>query len=188
MNRLGLRRRALRGAFIASASFVTIATASPAFAQDNPAPANTTSNQPGEQEVVVTAQFRTQRLQDTPLAITAIPAELLEQRSQRSLVEVANQAPNVILRQQGASFGPSIGASIRGIGQFDFSPAFEPGVGIYIDDVYCAALTGANFDLLDLERIEILRGPQGTLQGRNSVGGAIRLITRRPDADGGGFV
>jgi iron complex outermembrane receptor protein len=188
MNRLGLRRRTLRGAFIASASFVTIATASPAYAQDNPAPAGTTTTQPGEQEVVVTAQFRTQRLQDTPLAITAIPAQLLEERSQDSLVDVTNQAPNVTLRQQGASFGPSIGAAIRGIGQFDFSPAYEPGVGIYIDDVYYSALTGANFDLLDLERIEILRGPQGTLQGRNSVGGAIRLITRRPDADGGGFV
>ena len=187
MNRLGLRRRAVRGAFIASASLITIATASPALAQDDPAPAGTTS-QPGEQEVVVTAQFRTQRLQDTPLAITAIPAQLLEQRSQDSLVEVTNQAPNVTLRQQGASFGPSIGASIRGIGQFDFSPAYEPGVGLYIDDVYYSALTGANFDLLDLERIEILRGPQGTLQGRNSVGGAIRLITRRPDAGGGGFV
>ncbi len=185
MNRFGLRRRAVRGAYIASASLITIATASPALAQDNPAPA---ANSQGEQEVVVTAQFRTQRLQDTPLAITAVPAELLEQRSQDSLVEVTNQAPNVTLRQQGASFGPSIGASIRGIGQFDFSPAYEPGVGIYIDDVYYSALTGANFDLLDLERIEILRGPQGTLQGRNSVGGAIRLITRRPDADGGGFV
>ena len=188
MNRLGHRRRAMHGAFIASASLISIATASPAFAQDTPAPAEQTASGQSEQEVVVTAQFRTQRLQDTPLAITAIPGELLEQRSQDSLVEVANQAPNVTLRPQGASFGPSIGASIRGIGQFDFNPAYEPGVGIYIDDVYYSALSGANFELLDLERIEILRGPQGTLQGRNSVGGAIRLITRRPDGDGGGFV
>src|ERR1043165_5299210 len=150
MNRLGLRRRAVRGAFIASASLISIATASPALAQDNPAPANQTASGQADQEVVVTAQFRTQRLQDTPLAITAVPAELLEQRSQDSLVDVTNQAPNVTLRQQGASFGPSIGASIRGIGQFDFSPAYEPGVGIYIDDVYYSALTGANFDLLDL--------------------------------------
>ncbi|HTU10743.1 MAG TPA: TonB-dependent receptor [Allosphingosinicella sp.] len=188
MNRLGLRRRFVRGAFIASASLISIAAASPAFAQDNPAPAAQAADQEDGQEVVVTAQFREQRLQDIPLAITALPAELLEQRSQDSLVEVANQAPNVTLRQQGASFGPSIGASIRGIGQFDFSPAYEPGVGLYIDDVYYSSLTGANFELLDLERIEILRGPQGTLQGRNSVGGAIRLITRRPDGDGGGFV
>ena len=187
MNRLGFRRRTLRGAFIASASFIGITAATPAFAQDTPPPADQAENAPG-QEVVVTAQFREQRLQDVPLSITAIPAALLEQRSQDSLVEVANQAPNVTLRPQGASFGPSIGASIRGIGQFDFNPAYEPGVGIYIDDVYYSSLTGANFELLDLERIEILRGPQGTLQGRNSVGGAIRLISKRPDADGGGFV
>ncbi len=193
MNRLRLRSRA--SLLVASVSLFTIAAATPAVAQDeNPAGTETetaaaqdTSGQ-AEQEILVTAQFREQRLQDTPLAITAIPAELLEARSQESLVEVANQAPNVTLRQQGASFGPSIGASIRGIGQFDFSPAYEPGVGLYIDDVYYSALTGANFELLDLERIEILRGPQGTLQGRNSVGGAIRLITRRPDADGGGYV
>ena len=144
MNRLGLRRRAVRGAFIASASLITIAAASPALAQDSPAPASQASGQ-SDQEVVVTAQFRTQRLQDTPLAITAIPAELLEQRSQDSLVDVANQAPNVTLRQQGASFGPSIGASIRGIGQFDFSPAYEPGVGIYIDDVYYSAADRRQF-------------------------------------------
>lgn len=184
MNRLGYRRRILRGAFIASASLVSIAAASPAFAQDNPPAAP----DPAEQEVVVTAQFREQRLQDVPLSITALPAALLEQRSQDSLVEVTNQAPNVTLRPQGASFGPSIGASIRGIGQFDFNPAYEPGVGIYIDDVYYSSLTGANFELLDLERIEILRGPQGTLQGRNSIGGAIRLISKRPDAGGGGFL
>jgi iron complex outermembrane receptor protein len=193
MNRLGLRPHALRAAYIASASLLSIVTATPAFAAqpaaDQPAqPAADQPAQPGTPDIVVTAQFREQRLQDTPLAITAIPAELLEQRSQRNLVEITSQAPNVTLRQQGASFGPSIGASIRGVGQFDFSPAFEPGVGIYIDDVYYSALTGANFDLLDLERVEILRGPQGTLEGRNSVGGSIRMITRRPDADGGGFV
>src|SRR3954469_14351908 len=147
MNRLGLRPHAMRATFIASASLLSIATATPAFAAqpaasqpaDQPAAGQPAASQPdqgGAPDIVVTAQFREQRLQDTPLAITAIPAALLEQRSQRSLVDVANQSPNVILRQQGASFGPSIGASIRGIGQFEFSPAYEPGVGIYIDDVY----------------------------------------------------
>ena len=197
MNRLGHRPHALRAAYIASASLLSIATATPAFAAqpagdqpaaDQPAAAQPAADQAGTPDIVVTAQFREQRLQDTPIAITAVNAEMLQQRGQQSLVEVTNQAPNVTLRQQGASFGPSIGASIRGIGQFDFNPAFEPGVGLYVDDVYYSSLTGANFELLDLERIEILRGPQGTLSGRNSVGGSIRMITRRPDADGGGFV
>src|SRR5204863_66412 len=83
---------------------------------------------------------------------------------------------------------PSIGASIRGVGQFDFNPAYEPGVGLYIDDVYYATLTGGVFDLLDLDRVEILRGPQGTLAGRNSEGGAIKLYSKRPDANEGGYV
>src|SRR5688500_7198264 len=117
----------------------------------------------GLEEVVVTAQFREQNLQQTPIAITAITAEMLEQRSQTNLTEIASQAPNVTLRPLGGSFGPAMGASIRGIGQFDFNPAMEPGVGIYVDDVYYASLTGATFELLDLERVEILRGPQGTL-------------------------
>ena len=124
-------------------------------------------------DIVVTAQFRAQRLQDTPISITAVDATLLEARSQTNLTDVANQAPSVLLRPQGASFGPSISASIRGLGQGDFHPAFEPGVGLYIDDVYYPRLLGANFDLLDVERVEILRGPQGTLTGRNSEGGAI---------------
>src|SRR4029450_8192303 len=122
MNRSGSRWR--RAFLAASASLISIAAASPAFAQDDTTQdatttAQDTSSGQGEQEIFVTAQFREQRLQDTPLAITAIPGELLEARSQDSFVEIANQAPNVVLRQQGASFGPSIGASIRGIGQFD---------------------------------------------------------------------
>ena len=142
----------------------------------------------GTPDIVVTAQFREQRLQDTPLSITAVPAQLLEQRGQHSLAEVTNQAPNVQLRQAGASFGDSLTAFIRGVGQADFDPALEPGVGMYIDDVYYSSLTGANFELLDLERVEVLRGPQGTLQGRNSEGGTIRLISRRPDANTDGFL
>ncbi|MEO8114600.1 MAG: TonB-dependent receptor, partial [Phenylobacterium sp.] len=77
---------------------------------------------------------------------------------------------------------------IRGVGQFDFNPAYEPGVGIYVDDVYYPSLTGADLDLLDLERVEILRGPQGTLAGRNAVGGAIKLISRKPTGSNTGYV
>ena len=120
-------------------------------------------------EVVVTAQFREQSLQTTPLSITAVSGDLLELRSQTNIAEVASQAPNVTLKSQGAAFGPSMGASIRGIGQFDFNPALEPGVGLYVDDVYYATLTGSVLDLLDLDRVEILRGPPGTLAGRHSI-------------------
>ena len=135
------------------------------------------------QEVVVTAQFRSQPLQDTPLAITAVTADLIESRSQNNLAALADQAPNVNLRETGGAFGPGMSASIRGVGQADFNPALEPGVGVYIDDVYYASLTGANFDLLDLDRVEILRGPQGTLAGRNSIGGAIKLFSSLPKGD-----
>lgn len=139
-------------------------------------------------EIVVTAQFREQNLQDTPIAITAVTAELLEARSQTELVEVAAQAPSVVLREATSAFGNSISASIRGLGQIDFNPQLEPGVGIYIDDVYYPRLTGANFDLLDVERVEILRGPQGTLTGRNSEGGAIRFVSRKPRGENSGYV
>ena len=134
-------------------------------------------------EIVVTAQFREQNLQDTALAITAMSAALLESRNQTNITEITNQAPNVTLKQQGAQFGPAMAASIRGVGQTDFNPAVEPGVGIYVDDVYYATLTGSVLDLLDLERVEILRGPQGTLAGRNSIGGAVKLFSKAPKGD-----
>jgi len=142
----------------------------------------------GEDEIVVTAQFREQNLQDTPIAITAMSAEMMESRSQTSIQDVANQAPSVTLKPQGAAFGPSLGANIRGVGQFDFNPAVEPGVGFYVDDVYFATLTGSILDLLDLDRVELLRGPQGTLSGRNSIGGAVKLFSKRPTGSNTGYV
>ncbi len=139
-------------------------------------------------EVVVTAQFRQQNLQQTPIAITAVNGEMMEARSQTSLNEIAAQAPSVTLAQQGGPYGPSMAIYLRGVGQADFNPAFEPGVGIYIDDVYFPTLTGSMLDLLDLDRVEILRGPQGTLAGRNSIGGAVKLYSKMPKGDNTGYV
>jgi len=139
-------------------------------------------------EVIVTAQYRESKLQDTPIAITALTPALIEAQGATKLSDILNDAPSVYLRPQSAAFGESVVAYIRGFGQADFDPAFEPGVGLYIDDVYYPRLTGANFDLLDVERVEVLRGPQGTLYGRNSEGGAIRFVTRKPTGDGGGYV
>lgn len=167
-------RRALRP--LAVASLVALSTTGAAFAADSADLA----------EVVVTAQFREQKLQDTPIAITAVNAAVLEARNQNNLATLASQAPNVNLRETGGAFGPGMSASIRGIGQGDFDPALEPGVGVYIDDVYYSSLTGSNFDLLDLDRVEIARGPQGVLGGRNSEGGSIRLFSTKPKGDGSG--
>jgi iron complex outermembrane receptor protein len=169
-----------------STASIALCLATPAFAQDQAAPpANSSDDQ--NQDIVVTAQFRAQNLQDTPLAITAVDAAMMVAKSQTNLAQLADTAPNVSLKPQGASFGPSIAVSIRGIGQGDFNPAYEPGVGIYIDDVYYPQLTGAVFDLLDLDRVEILRGPQGTLSGRNSEGGSIKMFTKKPTGSDEGF-
>jgi iron complex outermembrane receptor protein len=154
-----------------------------ASAQDAPANAQDTVA-----EVVVTAQFRAENVQTTPLAITAVNAAMLESRSQTSIADVTAQAPNVQLRPAGAAFGNSLTASIRGVGQGDFNPALEPGVGMYVDDVYYSSLTGSIFDLLDLDRVEILRGPQGTLSGKASIGGAVKLYSKKPSNTNGGFI
>ena len=166
-------------------SSVAVALATPAMAQN--APAAGAEEEP-RTEIIVTAQFREQNLQDTPLAITAVTAGELEAKSQTDLATVADAAPNVQIRPQTGAYGPSVTASIRGIGQNDFNPAYEPGVGIYIDDVYYPSLTGAIFDTLDLDRVEILRGPQGTLAGRNSIGGAIKMYSRLPNGDSSGML
>ncbi|HWU04528.1 MAG TPA: TonB-dependent receptor [Novosphingobium sp.] len=173
---------------------LALAMATPAMAEDQPAQ-TATGSAPGAasddtttKEIVVTAQFRAQKLQDTPLSITAVSSALLAQRNQSDLSQIAAQAPNVQLTPMGGAFGSSMAAYIRGIGQYDFNPAYEPGVGMYVDDVYFATLTGAIMDLLDLDRVEVLRGPQGTLTGRNSIGGAIKLFSKKPSDEDSGSV
>jgi iron complex outermembrane recepter protein len=176
------RQLTLRAALALTVSSSVLAA--PAWGQETPKPAN----EGAMADIIVTAQFREQKLQDTPLSITAVDAALLESRNQTDLSQIAAQAPNVTLNAMGGAYGSSLGASIRGIGQFDFNPAYEPGVGMYIDDVYYATLTGGIFDLLDLERVEVLRGPQGTLTGRNSIGGAIKLFSKKPSDQTDGTV
>lgn len=141
----------------------------------------------GLEEVVVTAQFREEKLQETPIAITAVTDEMMQARGQAAIYDVTQQAPNVQIKKQSGPYGSSTSAFIRGVGQGDFNFALEPGVGMYIDDVYFPTLTGSAFEILDLQRVEILRGPQGTLAGRNSIGGAVRLITKQPSGEGGGY-
>jgi len=138
--------------------------------------------------VQVTAQFRSQNLQETPLAISAMSAEMMEARGQLSVLDIASAAPNVNIKPMAVNYGSGATVFIRGVGQNDGSFALEPGVGLYIDDVYYPTLIGTALDLLDLERVEILRGPQGTLAGKNSIGGALKLYSRVPDDLPGGML
>ncbi|MXO65277.1 TonB-dependent receptor [Altererythrobacter endophyticus] len=176
----------IRGSTSAFALIVS-AMAPAAMAQETDDLAADEVYSPGAQQIVVTAQFREQDLQDTPLAITAVTGDMLAARGQVSVEDVGAQAPNVTLRQSPATYGPAMVAYIRGVGQRDSSFALEPGVGVYVDDVYLSTVHGSMLGLLDLERVEILRGPQGTLAGMNSIGGAIKLYSKKPDGQGGGF-
>ena len=142
------------------------------------------------EEIVVTAQKREENLQDTPIAITAFTEESLEGRMINDISKLADFTPNVIFDTTTPISGLSNGAAvfIRGVGQLDFGLTTDPGVGTYIDGVYSSRAVGGVLDVVDIERIEILRGSQGTLFGRNTIGGAINITTKRPAETFGGMV
>src|SRR5690348_15434950 len=140
----------------------------------------------GLEEVVVSAQFREEKLQSTPIAISAFTAENLEARGISNVTDLDAFVPNAVIQPLGAGWGATMAAFIRGVGLGDNILSFEPGVPIYVDDVYIGRPQGAIFDLLDLERVEVLRGPQGTLFGKNAIGGTVRLISKKPSGDGTG--
>ena len=132
------------------------------------------------EEIVVTSQRREQSLQDTPVAVTALTSVELQNRGLINTFDLANAVPNVTSFTSlggGSSHGQYF---IRGLGLFDFIMTSEQAVGFYLDGVYIARSTGAALDLVDVERIEVLKGPQGTLFGRNTTAGAIQVITKNP--------
>ena len=134
------------------------------------------------EEIVVTAQKREQNVQDVPIAISAFSGDMLQSKSIGDIGALTRFAPNVNLDTGSPFSGDTsvLSASIRGIGQDDFAFNLDPGVGVYLDGVYLARTIGANQSLLDIDRIEILKGPQGTLFGRNTIGGAISIVTHTP--------
>jgi len=134
------------------------------------------------EEVVVTAQKVTQNVQDVPIAVTAFTSTDMKTKDINNVAKMSNFAPNVTL-DAGTPFsgtGAVLAAFIRGIGQNDFAFNQDPGVGVYVDGVYLARSVGSNLSMLDVDRVEILKGPQGTLFGRNTIGGAISIITHTP--------
>lgn len=170
-----------RASMLTNMSYRTrlLATASGIVMMALPAAAQQTA---ALEEIVVTAQRREQNIQDVPIAVSAFTDQALETKGVNDVSQLGNFTPNVTL-DNNVPFGGStsvLAAYIRGIGQNDFAFNFDPGVGVYVDGVYMARTVGANVDLLDVDRIEVLKGPQGTLFGRNTIGGAINIITRDP--------
>lgn len=138
------------------------------------------------EEVVVTARRREEGLQDAPLAVSAYTEDTLDYRGVSRLDDITRFVPSLTIENNPSFGGASNSAAIylRGIGQKEFLPTTEPGVGLYVDGVYVARSVGAILDIVDVERLEVLRGPQGTLFGRNTIGGAISINTIKPEPGG----
>jgi iron complex outermembrane receptor protein len=138
------------------------------------------------EELVVTARRREEGLQDAPLAVSAFTQETLDYRGVTQLDQIARFVPGLTLENNPSFGGAANSAAIylRGVGQKEFLPTTEPGVGLYVDGVYVARSVGAILDIVDVDRLEVLRGPQGTLFGRNTIGGAISINTVKPDPGG----
>jgi len=146
-----------------------------------PAPGQEARNSEGVDDIVVTARRREESLQTAPLAVTALSGAALEARSLTNTADLVQVVPTLV-NPTGGNGGGTGQFFLRGIGQNDQTVNLDPGVAIYIDGVYYARTQGANLELADMDRIEVLRGPQGTLYGKNATGGLINYITRSPDA------
>jgi len=187
-------RAALLGTAAAAAFFATSANAQP----NAPTPGTTTASDVpvsndaqtqaqaatgSDQSIVVTARRRTELLLNVPVAVSAYSGEQLNRQGALTITEVAKTTPNVTLKVSRGT-NSTLTPFIRGIGQQDPVAGFEQGVGVYLDDVYFNRPQAAVLDIYDVERIEVLRGPQGTLYGRNTIGGAIKFVTKRIRDDG----
>ena len=181
-NRATIYGGASRALLLAGCATIAAVAAAPAAAQeagdqlDEEAAAYTADG-----EITVTARRREERLIDVPLSVTAISGDSMFEQGVIDLVQIAQQVPNVTL-QVSRGTNTTLSAFIRGVGQQDPVAGFEAGIGLYIDDVYLNRPQAAVLDIYNVDRIEVLRGPQGTLYGRNTIGGAIKYVTARlPD-------
>lgn len=150
--------------------------AAPAYAQDAVDDSTSVSDEAEDSVIIVTARRREERLIDVPLSVTALSGEALAQQGIQDLTQIGQQVPNITLEVSRGT-NTTLTAFIRGVGQQDPVAGFEAGVGLYVDDVYLNRPQAAVLDVYDVERIEVLRGPQGTLYGRNTIGGAIKYVT-----------
>jgi iron complex outermembrane recepter protein len=156
------------------------ASASPAFAQDATTPTVEESDEaPAEGEIIVTAQKREQRALDVGITLSIVGADEIAARRIESVTDVVAFTPNVSVKENIPGLVPVL--TIRGVGLNDFSATNNPSAGVYVDEVSLSSLALMNFDFFDVARMEVLKGPQGTLYGRNSTAGALNVVTAKPD-------
>lgn len=153
-------------------------TATPAFAQDAPAASSDQDQATPDGDIVVSARRRDEKLIDVPISVSVVTGDSLVQQGAPDITALQDKTPNLTLQIARGSNSTMIAFS-RGVGQQDPLWGFEPGVALYIDDVYVARPQNSILDIFDVERVEVLRGPQGTLYGRNTIGGAIKYVTKK---------
>ncbi len=181
------KKRVISG--VAAAALVAVSSITNAQTAQSNAEKKTSDGQAnGLETIVVTAQKRSENLQSVPIAISVLSTKSLENKGLKDISQLGGFAPNVEITPTSSFSGSTqvLSAYIRGIGQSDFAFNLDPGVGVYVDSVYYARTIGAVVGLLDLDHIEVLKGPQGTLFGRNTIGGAISVVTRDPANSFGG--
>src|SRR5687767_5016511 len=182
-----IEARHLKAGPLSLAIFTTLSFAGISAAQTPADPPAGDADAEAIESVIVTARRRAESLQDTPLAVTALSAAALERQQIVGTTDLDKIAPNLQFHSYGTLTGNNSAAQvfIRGIGQTDATPAVDPGVGIYIDDVYMGRSVGGAMDFRDIASVQIVRGPQGTLFGRNTIGGAVLLTTNAPGENAG---
>jgi iron complex outermembrane recepter protein len=153
----------------------------PAYAQSEGS-----EEQTGIEDIVVTAQRRSESVQDVPIAISAFSSEQLEAQGINNALQMSQYVPN-LFAMNNTGLGSANGYYLRGLGNTESIATFDPPVGTYVDDIYLSRQNANNLSFLDVERVEVLRGPQGTLFGRNTTGGAINVIMRDPGTEVGGY-
>lgn len=174
--------------FTVAASALAIALAMPAHAQDSTGATSAAeaTEQEGLTEIIVTAQRRQESVQDVPIAISAFSAEQLRDQGVSNTLQLGQYVPNLVA-QNNTGIGSANAYFLRGLGSTETIATFDPPVGTYVDDIYLSRQNANNLSLFDVARVEVLRGPQGTLFGRNTTGGAINVIMAEPGNEFAGY-
>jgi len=174
----------LRALMLGAAPAAILAFAAPALAQD----ASSDTEVSVIEDVVVTARRRSESLQDVPIAVTAVTGESMEARGYSSLTDIQQMTPNLTFTPGTGGSSGQMSAYVRGVGEYDYIVTSDPAVAVFFDGVYQGRPFGALTSLMGIERVEVLRGPQGSLFGKNTIGGAISVVMQKPTGSNSGEV